>query len=299
MLYEVITPMGLSWLTKRFVWLDKVGTVILCYALGIVFGAVLPKTVEIAAMSDSITSGTVLLAIPLLLFESEWRNLSKIAFTSILSMFLSMVMLTIAVYAGFVIWGDEMADGAKVAGLFMGVYTGGTPNLASIKSALNIDAALYISVHTMDTVVTMAYLMVLLSGGKFLFRRFLKSEKVAEPLNEQAYVVDNTLKGWIRAIRYPSRWIGFLLAVVVAGMAAASGFLVGESVRMAVIILMLTTLSIVISIFISKPLVKGSYNFGMYFIHVFSFVVASMADFSHMHLLDSPLFFYITFVIFT
>ena len=53
----------------------------------------------------------------------------------------------------------------------VGVYTGGTPNLAAIKAGLDIPHGEYIVFHSLDTLVGASYLLLMLTVGVPLFRR--------------------------------------------------------------------------------------------------------------------------------
>jgi uncharacterized membrane protein len=61
----------------------------------------------------------------------------------------------------------------KFPGLLVGVYTGGTPNLASLKMMLDVDANTYILTHTYDLMIGVFYLAFLMTIGQKMFHRFL------------------------------------------------------------------------------------------------------------------------------
>ena len=58
---------------------------------------------------------------------------------TLLSMTLAFVSVISMVVLGFFIFGAHMEEGWKVSGLLTGVYTGGTPNMAAIKTAIGVD----------------------------------------------------------------------------------------------------------------------------------------------------------------
>ena len=55
----------------------------------------------------------------------------------------------------------------------VGVYSGGTPNLAAIKTGLDIPNAQYLAFHSLDAVVGSLYFLFMLSLGVPLFRALL------------------------------------------------------------------------------------------------------------------------------
>lgn len=95
--------------------------------------------------------------------------------------------------------------------------------------------------------------------------------------------------------------IGMLLLVdaAIIGISAGLGLLAGDGWFMTVLVLMLTTLGIAASFNGKIRSMKRSYDIGMYFIYIFSIVVASMADLSKFEIGSSlGLLGYLTFVIF-
>ncbi len=71
-----------------------------------------------------------------------------------------------------------------------------------------------------------------------------------------------------------------LVDAAIIGISAGLGLLAGDGWFMTVLVLMLTTLGIAASFNGKIRSMKRSYDIGMYFIYVFSIVVASMADLS-------------------
>ncbi len=59
-----------------------------------------------------------------------------------------------------------MPDLWKVGGMLVGVYTGGTPNLASLKMMLNIDPDIISLPTTYDMMISTAFLAFLMTIGK-------------------------------------------------------------------------------------------------------------------------------------
>lgn len=66
---------------------------------------------------------------------------------------LALVAGLIMVTAGFFIWKNSIPESWKLAGMFEGIYAGGTPNFVAIKMALNVDPNLFVIVSTYDVVI--------------------------------------------------------------------------------------------------------------------------------------------------
>ena len=88
--------------------------------------------------------------------------------------------------------------------------------------------------------------------------------------------------------------------VLIIGISASLGLLAGDAAFMTVLILSLTTLGIAASFWRPIKQLRHSYDIGMYFIYVFSVVVASMADLRNLSISGSVnLLGYLAFVVFS
>ena len=294
--FFLLCPACVLWLCRRFPLLDKIGPVLILYIVGIIFGNLFHPS-GMADVQEVLSSATVPLAIPLMLFSCTFQR-SKTR-SQLIALLLGLAAVTLSVLAGYFLFGRNMEDGAKIGGMLTGVYTGGTINLASLKVMLDVPEETFILLNSFDMVVSFIYLTFLLSIGIRLFRRWLPIEKsnddqeIKEQENEQPFKGLFTKQGL--------RDAGFLLAVdaLIIGISAGLGLLAGEGAFMTVLILSLTTLGIAASFW--KPLKKRKhgYDIGMYCIYVFSVVVASMADLRSLSISGSlNMLGYLTFVIF-
>ncbi|MDD4141329.1 MAG: DUF819 family protein [Bacteroidales bacterium] len=267
---------------------NKIGTVLLCYIIGLIFGQLFIGDVN-SNIPDILSTILVPLSLPMLLFETDLKKWKRVAGKSFISMIIAIVGLVISISVGYLIFKDRLPEADKVGGLLAGLYTGGTPNLASIKIALGIDEATYIAVNTADICIGALYVLFLISFAKKVFSKILPPYKGAtsdtqaytEGLPEENRVIKR-LKSWIRYVSFPNILAAFGVSLLIAAISAAVGFLLikNEAFQMAALILMITTLSIIAATLKPIKKIKGSFDTGMYLILIFSIVVASMADLS-------------------
>ena len=317
-------PMFIIFLTIKSSFLKKVGAVVLAYAFGLLFGniGILPKASEefrvilknevsipsdeaillyeegiiserdvraneIAKLQDIIVSVVILLAIPLLLFSLDFKKWLKLTREALFSLLLAMISLLASIFIGFYFFGNAIEESWKVTGLLIGLYTGGTPNLAAIGTALDIDANTFILTHTYDMVIGATCLLFLMTVAQRLFNRFLPSfeskhaqlmEEVELEQKEEIDSVANILskRGMIEVLKA----FGFSALIVVLG--GGISLLVPENSQMATVILSITTLGILFSAWNVVSRIDNSFQLGMYFIIVFSFVIASSGDLGKM-----------------
>ena len=163
-----LAPAGVIWLCRRYPLLDKIGPMMILYGVGIVIGNLLFEIPNIAVVQDIATSATVPLAIPMMLFGCRFtRSDASIQLKIVISGFLSVV---IAVAVGYILFGKELPEGAKIGGIMSGMYTGGMVNAAAIQAIFRVEEQSYVMMCSYDIVISFLYLVFLVSVGYKLFR---------------------------------------------------------------------------------------------------------------------------------
>lgn len=333
-------PVLIIHLCRKYVIFDRIGTILLAYLAGLIIGniGILPSpseqmltlltqegtTIEkvgqliekgaliqtdliffrIRKFQDTMTMLTIPLALPLLLFASDMRSWAGIAGKGILSMMLALISVVIVVLTGFFLFNDGgITDLWKVSGLMVGLYSGGTPNLAALKLMLDVEPETYILTHTYDTVVSAAYLFFLITIGQRFFKHVLPAfkGKSKETVNDggEEIMENHFLNRIFQAEHMKSTFLTLLYALLIFAVAGILSMFIHPGFQMLVVILTITTLSIVVSLISKIRVSKYSFSMGMYFILVFSVVVASMADFKTFSEIGTSLFYFVCYAIFT
>lgn len=302
-LFFILAPAGVLWACRRVKLLNKVGPVLVLYILGIIVGNIFHPA-GMAKIQDLLSSAMVPLAIPIMLFACTFsRSQTR---SQLLALITGMVAVITSVVAGYFIFGRNIEDGAKIGGMLTGVYTGGTVNLAALKTLLDVPDETFILLNSYDMIISFLYLTFLLSLGIKWFRKILPNETGHAAADDEAAIKEaldkaeaDPYKGLFT--RGGLKDAGVLLAVdaLIIGISAGLGLLAGDGWFMTVLILMLTTLGIAASFWKPVRTRKYGYEIGMYFIYIFSVVVASMADLSKFNISDGlGTLGYLTFVIF-
>jgi len=300
-LFYVLTPLLIMHLCDRFRFLRKIGSVIIAYFAGIVFGSVgLVDREAILGVQDMLINLSVSIAIPLLLFSTDLRKVLKLARKTLLSLFIALFSVMIVVFAGYFIFRvQHHEEFEKIAGLLVGVYTGGTPNLAALQLMLGLPPGEYLAVHTYDMVISTLYLFFLMAFGKRIFSLILPRYRSMYPLSDTTEIVEKEepMKGLFKRKRIKPLFMAFLFAFVIFVISAGIMSSVNENLQMAVFILSITTLSIAASFNKKVRNTERTYDLGMYFILIFSIVVASKVDPGSFSNVNSNIFYYVTFVV--
>ncbi|WP_235714416.1 DUF819 family protein [Alkaliflexus imshenetskii] len=298
-LFYFLAPILVLFLCHRFKSLEKIGAVVVAYALGLILANTGLIPAGGAAVQNLIISVTIPLAIPLMLFSTNLKEVSKLARKSFFSLMIGIASVTMMITAGYFIFREAIPEAWKVGGLLVGVYTGGTPNLAALKMILDVDESLYLVTHSADLLVGVFYLMFLVSLGQKVFAKVLRpsiSETSAQA--EQTNDTSDHYAELLKKVNIPPLLKALLAAILVVGASVAVSLLVPESMQMAIIMLLITTLSLTLSITPKINATPRTFEFGMYFVLVFSIVVASMANVQILMTAALEVILYVAWVVF-
>ncbi|ALO13964.1 putative integral membrane protein [Salinivirga cyanobacteriivorans] len=288
--FYLTIPFIIYFLVNRYDIFRKTGSIFLAYIIGILAGNVGMIPTDLYNFQETFSGVSVLVAIPLLLFTVKIKALMHTT-GPVLKCFLGgLVAVIITVASGYLIWGHMQPDMWKTSGMLVGVYTGGTPNLASIQTALNVAPEHFVLLNTYDMLLSSIYLLFLFTLGKKWFVKWLGKSEQDKLVKAESIKTNN-----YKLTSYAGS-IG--MAVLIVVLAAGTSFLFYGEVQMLYVILIITTLSLLLS-FVPKMNGNGSStNAGMYFILVFSVAVASMADISRFQEVAPFLLRYLSWVVF-
>jgi uncharacterized membrane protein len=300
-LFYLTAPAGILFLCRRFPILNKIGAIVIAYIVGFIIGNSGWIDADFARIQNQLSTIMVLLAIPLLLFSLHIRSWFKVSGNTFLALFVGLVALVISIASGYYFFGSRVEESWKVAGMLTGVYSGGTPNLASIKEALQVSENTYILTHTYDIIFSTLYLFFLITIGKVIFRRFLPDYKVVDvelTSSESALAGNEDYRGIFKKKTFLPLLAAFGISIVSVGLGAGLSLLFPEPYSTVVAILSITTVAILMSLVPAVSRIPKTFETGMYFILVFSIVVASMADFSKFNITSLPLMYFVAYAVF-
>lgn len=302
-LFYVLTPVIILHICHRYRWVNKLGAVVIAYIIGLVVGnvGILTHIESSATVQDMVTTITIPLAIPLLLFSINIKKWFNVAGTAMLSMLFALIGVLSMVFAGYFLFrGNGIVDLWKVSGMLIGVYTGGTPNLASIKLALDVNETIYVVTHTYDLLIGVFYLLFMLAVGQRFFLKFLPAYRHADPESAGIGVFDGDDPYWgiFKKNIFIPLLRAFGLSVLIFAIGGGVSLFLPQSTQMAVVILLITTLGILASLIPSVNRTEKTFELGMYFILIFSIVVASMADIQRFVAASPSILLYVTLAVF-
>ena len=285
----IIFPILIIEAFKRWTIVQKIGTVVLAYAVGIiaslcgVFEFATPEvTASFSKLQSTIMSVAVPLAIPLMLFNCDFKHWTKSLPKTSWALLTGIVAVIIASISGYFIFRNSVPEIAKVTGMMAGIYTGGTMNFNALGAALNVDRSVMAIVLAFQMVITTPYIFFLLGGGYKIFRKLLPYKDVTHKgRTYEDDVETNDVENYRGMFEKKNFWgmmKGLGLSVIFLAIGAGLALLITGTLNELVVILTITTLSIIASFF--KPIreLPKTFELGMFFILIFSVIVASMFD---------------------
>ncbi len=293
----VLFPAVILYLCYRYPLVNKISPVAIAYISGFVLGnlGVFPE--NFMAVQTSLSEASVAIALPLLLFSLDIRNWARLAGKTLLSMLLAVVAIVIVASILFFVYKNRVSDAWQLSGMAAALYTGGTPNLAAIKTALGVDTSRFVLLHTYDTVISMIYILFTVTIAQRFFLLFLppfKKSIQSGPVGEQNQTEDIQLYAGIfgkKSLVTLAMALGVSLLIV--GISVAVSMLFPKGMAAAITILAITTLGIGASLVPAIHRMEKTFQFGMYLIYMFCFVVGSMVSYDMIVNIDYHIMFFV------
>jgi uncharacterized membrane protein len=333
--FYLFIPVFIIFLTHRYRIANKIGAIIIAYIIGLALGhsGIIPMgsasyhkllnaetkatlgtlldwqaqglitgrdilLFKVRQLQDNLMSLAVLIALPLLLFSCNVKDWFRMAGKTFVALVTGIFAVTTVIVLGYFLFRDDIPDAWKVSGMLVGVYTGGTPNLAALKMMLDVKPDVYIMTHTYDTLVSAFFLFFLVTFGKKVFGSFLRPYPFKKEQGEvQDVIAFEDYSGILKRKSLISLLLAIGVAFLVVGASIGLSMLLTREMNIVIIILSITTLSILVSMIPRINRIEKTFETGMYFILIFSVVVASMANFRQLLDISSALFFYITLAV--
>ena len=285
----IIFPILIIEAFKRWTIVQKIGTVVLAYAVGIiaslcgVFNFATPEvTASFSKLQSTIMSVAVPLAIPLMLFNCDFKLWTKSLPKTAWALVTGIVAVIIASISGYFIFRNNVPEIAKVTGMMAGIYTGGTMNFNALGAALNVDRSVMAIVLAFQMVITTPYIFFLLGGGYKIFRKLLPYKDITHKGRmdeDQVETADvENYRGMFEKQNFIGMMKGLGLSICFLAVGAGLALLITGTLNELVVILTITTLSIIASFFKKVRELPKTFELGMFFILIFSVIVASMFD---------------------
>ena len=288
----LLSPIVIMFCFEKWTTFRKLGTVVSAYIIGIVmalaglvdFSADAEVAASFTKIQSTIMSIAVPLAIPLMLFNCDFKLWTKALPKTLFSLLGGIVGVLTALVTGYFIFRNQgIPEFEKVVAIMTGIYTGGTMNFNALGASLGVTPTTMAIVLAFEMVLTTPYIFFIIGGGFKVFRKILPyaddmATKFRQADSETMTKDIEDYKGLIQKKNWPGMMIAFLLSVLFLAIGAGLALLITGKLNELVVILTITTLSIIASFFKKIRELPHTFEMGMVLILLFSVIVASLFD---------------------
>lgn len=307
----LILPVLIILIFNNFKWGKSIGTVIMAYAVGIVAAllGILPSGAEpgaeeLESLQKTLMNVAVPLAIPLMLFNSDFKMWTKSLPKTIAVLIGGLISVLLAIVSGYFLFRNAgIPQFDRVAAMMTGIYTGGTMNFSALGSMLEVDPSLITLTLTFEEIATFPLIVFIVAGGYKFFRKLLPAKQSESTTEDEMQDVKaesfENYHGMLKPKTFGKMMLGFLLSLGMLAIGAGLSLLITGKLNELVVILTITTLAIAASFSPKVRNLPKTFELGMFFILIFSVVVASKFDIHQIDRSSLKILWFILFVMIT
>lgn len=250
----------------------------------IIFGIILSNTKVVPTGHEvyGVLAGYCIpLSIAIMLLSMDLQEIKKLTREPLIALISALVSVSIMALVFGVVFGGKIFEGWKVAGMFVGTYTGGSSNLTAIAIGLDAASETIASANAADYVIGIPTLIFM-----FAVPAILKNSKTFNKLwpyhhtdEELVDTEDDTelmaSKEWsIKDIAWLLA-IGFVIVIISTQLAS---MLFGEGFRSAGRIILITTFAIITAQVPAVKKLRGNFDLGLYLALLFLVTIGFAVD---------------------
>ncbi len=279
MLAVILCMIALAFWIQKFKVFKTLGPALFI----IIFGIILVNLKIVSGSSEifgTISAYCIPISMSLYLLNVDLKKILKMSKQPLLSIASAVFSVSLVAVVFGAIFGGKIHEGWKVAGMFVGTYTGGSANLTAIATGLNASADTIAAANAADYVIGMPTL-VLMFAAPAVLKNSKKFQKLwPYSFTDQELEGDGDTKELMESEEWSIKDIAILLAIscsIVAISTKLSGYFSADFAS-AGRILLISTLSILASQIPAVRQLKGAMNLGLFFGMMFLAVVGFSVD---------------------
>lgn len=279
MLAVILCMIALAFWLQMFKGFKTLGPALIVIILGIILVnlKIVPGYCDVYG---AISIYCIPISMSLYLLNVDLKKILQMSKQPLLSIASAVFSVSLVAVLFGVLLGGKINEGWKVAGMFVGTYTGGSSNLTAIATGLNASADTIAAANAADYVIGMLTLILM-----FAAPAILKNSKKFQKLwpysfTDEELEGDGETKELMEAEEWGIKDIAILLAIatsIVAVSTKLSEFFSADFAS-AGRILLISTLSIIVSQIPAVKKLKGAMNLGLFFGMMFLAVVGFSVD---------------------
>lgn len=258
---------ALSFYLQRFKGFKLLGPALIVILISIVLAnfKIVPFQAEVYGV---VAEYAIPLSISMMLLSVDLKLMLQLSKKPIFSLMLAVLSVGIVTVISGIIFAPMIDEGWKIAGMFVGTYTGGSSNLTAIGYGLNAPPTTFAAANAADYVVGIPTLIMMfafptLAAKSKWFKKhwpYSISEKELDGNDKDAKDAFLESKTWsIQDIA-----VSFALAFIIAAISTYLAGFAPESFQSAARILLITTIAILSAQLSPVKKVKGNMDLGLF-----------------------------------
>ncbi|EGT4626090.1 TPA: DUF819 family protein [Clostridioides difficile] len=257
----VMTSMiALGFYLQRYKAIKSLGPALTIIIMGIILSnlKVVPVSTE---LYGTISTYAIPVSMTIMLMSVDLKEMTKLSREPLIAIFVAVLTVSIMAFLFGLVFAEKISEGWKVAGMFVGTYTGGSANLTAIGTGLNVSrqtlAADY--VIGVPTLIFMFALPAILKNSK-------KFKKLWPYHVEESELEDCQNEEFMESKEWSIKDIAWMLAIgfVVTEVSTILAGYFNSSFSSAARILLVTTISIIIAQLKPVKKLKGNLDLGLF-----------------------------------
>lgn len=290
---------GLSFYLQKNKFFSKVGPAIIVIIIGITLSnlGIVPT---MAPVYGVIMEYAVYLSIALLLLDVDLKLMLTLSKQPLFAIGFAVISVsTVALLSGLY-FAPNMNEGWKIAGMFVGTYTGGSANLTAIGMGLDASAETFALANTADYIIGLPTMIIFFALPRILQNSKLFAKYWPYKLEAHELLEEDQSDKFMGSKQWSIGEIAALFGIAFTLVWAATliSGLFPETIRSAAKILTLTTLAIILAQFKQIRSIKGNKDLGLFMAMFFLCVIGFLVDLSGFFANTMDIVFYCTVVIF-
>lgn len=279
MLAVILCMVGCAFWAQKFKFFKMIGP-----ALFVIISGILLVNLKIVPAYVDVYGTIMVYCIPistsLYLLNVDLKQVVKMSRQPLLSIASAVFSVSLAAVLFGALLGNRIEEGWKIAGMFVGTYTGGSANLTAIAAGLDATADTIAAANAADYVIGMPSLVLMFMAPALLKKSAWFQKFWPHSFTDAELEGDGTGKPLMEAEEWSIKEIALLLAIscsIVAVATKLSGYVSAEFAS-AARILLISTLSIIVAQIPGVRKLRGAANLGLFFGMMFLAIVGFSVD---------------------
>ncbi|MCO4425670.1 DUF819 family protein [Clostridioides difficile] len=261
----VMTSMiALGFYLQRYKAIKSLGPALTIIIMGIILSnlKVVPVSTE---LYGTISTYAIPISMTIMLMSVDLKEMTKLSREPLIAIFVAVLTVSIMAFLFGLVFAEKISEGWKVAGMFVGTYTGGSANLTAIGTGLNVSRQTLAAANAADYVIGVPTLIFM-----FALPAILKNSKKFKKLwpyhVEESELEDCQNEEFIESKEWSIKDIAWMLAIgfVVTEVSTILAGYFNSSFSSAARILLVTTISIIIAQLKPVKKLKGNLDLGLF-----------------------------------